>query len=107
MKGPQSRDPVWRAVAIGIVLGAPFTVLGEQLNGGREQIPFWHTVGLIFTAPGVLYRTVTGRDVFATAASMCLYFLVLNGFYAIVVFLFTTSGRLFLVRQREHPRSPP
>lgn len=82
-------DSFWRALAIGIVCGAPLTVVGELLRGPGYP-SFWRAIGLILTLPGVLYSVMSGRDVFATPASMSVYFLAQMAFYTVVVFLFIT-----------------
>mgnify|MGYP001617024894 CR=1 FL=1 len=101
MKSLDTRDPFWRALAIGIVYGAPLTAVGELLRHGQEYHPLWRAIGLVLTLPGVLYGGMTGRDVFVSPLSMSVYFLAQMGFYAVVVFLFTAVVRFFQAPPRK------
>lgn len=91
MKSLGTRDPFWRALAIGVVYGAPLTAAGELLRHGQEYHPLWRAIGLVLTVPGVLYSAMTGRDVFATPVSMSVYFLAQMVFYTVVVSLFIAA----------------
>ena len=103
MKSLDTGDAFWRALAIGIVCGAPLTAAGELLRHGQEYHPLWRAIGLVLTLPGVLYGVMTGRNVFASSLSMSVYFAVQMVFYAVVVFLFIAVTQFFLAPPREHP----
>ncbi len=77
---------ICQAIAIGVVFGIPLTILGELFLVTSAEAASLHMLAQIMTAPGGLYRAMTGRDVFASAGTMSIYLLIQASYYTAIAY---------------------
>ncbi len=95
--GPREKKPFWgkeqvvdsccMALSVGVVCGAPLTLLGEIILLDHRRNALWTVVGGILTLTGAIYTGVTGVGSMSSSMSMGIYFIAQALYFTVLTLI--------------------
>ena len=95
--GPKKMKPFWcqalvvdsccMALSVGVVCGAPLTLLGELIMFDHRRNTLWTVIGGILALTGMIYAGVTGVGAMSSPMSMGIYFIAQALYFTVLALI--------------------